>query len=72
MVIKFDPEGRVDVVFGAGKQEASDEDAASAGDGTEPQPLRCARRLFSDMSDRRRLGRGRQRLYERRLHQFGA
>ena len=64
MVIKFDPEGRVAMVFGR-KQEASDE-------GTEPlkhpkPPLPPGGRNVSP-SHRHGLGPGRQHLYQRWLH----
>ena len=66
MVIKFDPEGRVAMVFGR-KQEASDE-------GTEP--LKHPRPPLPPVDGhvppghRHGLGRSRQHLHQRRLHQF--
>src|SRR5579862_6021486 len=57
MVIKFDPDGRVIMVFGR-KQEASDEDTAARRGRPLPPGHRCG------------LRQGRQRLHQRRLHQF--
>ena len=66
MVIKFNPEGRVVMVFGR-KQEASDE-------GTEPlkhpKPPLPAVDGHVPPGDRRGLGCRRQHLHQRRLHQF--
>src|SRR5579871_1923102 len=59
MVIKFDTEGRVLMVFGR-KQEASD-------DGTEP--LKHPKPPLPP-DHGRRLGQGRRYLHQRRLHQF--
>ena len=66
MVIKFTPEGRVDMVFGR-KQEASDEETGPL---EASEPAAAGRRRPLPPGDRRRLGRRRQRLYQRRLHQL--
>ena len=66
MVVKFNPQGRVVMVFGR-KQEASDEDTAPL---KHPKPpLPCAGRALP-AGDRRDLGPGGQHLHQRRLHQF--
>ena len=67
MIIKFDPEGRVAMVFGR-KKEASDE-------GTEPwkHPEPAASRPMNGAippAHRRHLGHAGQHLHQRRLHQF--
>jgi len=66
MVIKFDPEGRVVMVFGR-KQEASDEDTGPLKHPKPPLPAEDGR--FRQVH-RRRLGQGRQHLHQRRLYQF--
>jgi len=66
MVVKFTPDGRVDMVFGR-KQEASDE-------GTGPPetsgPAAAGRKRQVSSGDRRRLGRRGQYLHQRRLYQL--
>ena len=66
MIIKFNPEGRVVMVFGR-KKEASDE-------GAEPwkrvDAAASARRRPVPPADRRHLGHAGQHLHQRRLHQF--
>ena len=66
MVVKFRPDGRVYMVFGR-KKEASDEDTGPA---EASEPAAAGGRQPIPPADRRRLRLGRQRLYQRRLHQF--
>ena len=66
MVIKFRPDGRVDMVFGR-KKEASDE---ATGPLKHPNPPLPAVDGQIPSTDRRRLRRAGQCLYQRRLHQF--
>src|SRR5579883_716200 len=57
MVVKFNPQGRVEMVFGR-KKEASDDGAEASGGWPVPAADRC------------HLGHGGQHLYQRRLHQL--
>ena len=66
MVIKFNPDGRVMMVFGR-KKEASDE---AAEPWKHPSSTCTAGRRHVQASDRCRLGRCRKHLYQRWLHQF--
>jgi hypothetical protein len=65
-VVKFDRKGRVVMVFGR-KQEASDEGHRPA---EASESRRCRRRRHVPPGHRYRLGFGRQRLHQRRLHQL--
>ena len=67
MVIKFDPEGRVMMVFGR-KQEASDEGPEPLKASAKP-PLPADRRPVPP-GDGRDVGPAGQHLHQRRLHQF--
>ena len=65
MIIKFNPEGRVVMVFGR-KKEASDEAAAVDA----RQPAAPAGRRPVPPADRRHVGHAGQHLHQRRLHQL--
>ncbi len=66
MVVKFNPAGRVVMVFGR-KQEASDEDTGPVKHPKPPLPSEEGR--FRQVTDVH-LGQGRQHLHQRRLYQF--